>query len=283
MKLLLFFAGDWAGTRNDFTGEVGIDFRATQDFTITQLGRHINGDSLAEAKLVTLWSTATRSALAQILVGPDSTVDGNYAFAGLDQPVKVESGQEYRISQQCTRGMRDRWFDGKAPDAADAMSDLATFIGGVYKSGFGYPQNNDGAGRRAGMVNFKIANSDEAAAFFAGDWAGTRNDFTGDVGIDFRATQDFTITELGRHVNADSLAEAKVVTLWSTATRSALAQILVGPESNIEGNYAFAAMDQRDARSLVRWQGSGCSRCNVGFCHFHWWCLQKWIWISPKQ
>jgi len=240
-----FFTGDWAGTRNDFTGEVGIDFRASQDFTITQLGRHINAGSLAEAKLVTLWSTTSRSAIAQVVVGPDSTVEGTYAFAALQTPVTVKSGEEYRLSQQCTRGMQDRWFDGRAPDAGDAMADFAAFIGGVYNVGFGYPRNNDGAGRRAGMVNFKMGTDDgEGSAYFTGDWAGTRNDFTGEVGVDFRASKDFTITQLGRHVNANSLAEAKLVTLWSTTSRRALAQVVVGPDSSVEGDYAFSVLQE---------------------------------------
>merc|ERR1711957_946513 len=121
-----FFTGDWAGQRNNFQGEAGISFRVNQDFTITELGRHINSDSLADEKLVTLWSTATRRAVAQILVGPGSSKDGNYAFAPLPQPFTVKSGEEYRLSQQCTRGMRERWFDGKDPGAAADMSDFAT-------------------------------------------------------------------------------------------------------------------------------------------------------------
>merc|ERR1719223_412941 len=78
----------------------------------------------------------------------------------------------------CIAGMRDRWFDGKVPDAGNAMSDFATFVGGVYNVGFGYPTNADGAGRRAGMVNFKV-DTDKAdqSPYFTGDWAGTRNDF----------------------------------------------------------------------------------------------------------
>merc|ERR1719265_2019574 len=151
-----FFAGDRAGTRNDFTGDVGIDFRANSDFTITQLGRHFDGAGLAEAKVVTLWSTATREALAQVTVGPDSSVEGKYAFAALEEAVTLTSGQEYRLSQQCTSGMRDRWYDAYDKSAGDAMSDYATFIGGVYNVGFGFPGNNDGAGRRAGLVNFKV-------------------------------------------------------------------------------------------------------------------------------
>ena len=66
------------------------------------------------------------------------------------------------------------------------MSDFATFIGGVYNVGFGYPKNSDGAGRRAGKVNFNIE-ADEQSPYFTGDWADSRNEFTGEVGFDFRA------------------------------------------------------------------------------------------------
>ena len=43
-------------------------------------------------------------------------------------------------------------------------------------------------------------------AFFTGDWAGNRNNYNGEVGLDILANQVFTITHLGRHADAGSLS-----------------------------------------------------------------------------
>jgi len=152
-----FFTGDWVGGRNNYNGDVGLDFRANQHLTITHLGRGANNGHLSEAKLVTLWSTTTQQAIAQIAVGPTSDFEGNYAYSTLPAPVILEAGQEYRISQRCVSGMPDYWYD--ASDATENLDEYATFIGGVYRPGFSYPSRNDGAFRRSGMLNFKIGSA----------------------------------------------------------------------------------------------------------------------------
>jgi len=153
---LTFFTGSWNGNRNNWNGEVGVDFLANQAFTITHLGRHADGGSLSASVLVTLWSTATQSALAEVQVGPESVFEGDYAFTELASPITIEAGQEYRMSQQCTSGMADSWYDASSFAATQAQTAAATFIGGVYRRGNGYPLNNDGANRRPGMINFKM-------------------------------------------------------------------------------------------------------------------------------
>lgn len=155
------FVGRWPGTRNDWAGDVGISFTLKASGVIAAVGRHISdGAHLAETVAVTLWSTDTMKALASVQVGPSSAVEGHYAFEVLDPPVAVHSGQEYRLSQRCTSNMRDRWFDGKAtPEEVTARcaSQYAEFLGGVCRNEPGYPKRDDGAYRRAGMVNFKFA------------------------------------------------------------------------------------------------------------------------------
>lgn len=150
-----FFTGSWNGNRNNWNGEVGVDFRANKGLTITHLGRHTYNGALAESIVVTLWSTSTQEALATIQVGPESEIEGTYGWAELASPVYLTDGEEYRLSQQCHSGMPDRWFDASSFAESQAES-VATFIGGVYRGGNGYPENNDGANRRPGMLNFKF-------------------------------------------------------------------------------------------------------------------------------
>lgn len=153
-----FFRGNWAGTRNDFTGEVGISFTANIDFTITALGRHV-GDIAQDTVTVTLWMSDTQSAITSADVGPSSTREGPYAFEALNHCVDLKAGYEYRLSQRCVEKMLDPWFDGRATAqeaATQCASKYATFLGGVCRNGFGYPKRYDGEHRRPGMVNFKV-------------------------------------------------------------------------------------------------------------------------------
>jgi serine protease 12 (motopsin) len=147
-----FFTGFWNGNRNNWNGDVGYDFRANDDISVTHLGRALFNGALREFAMVSLWSTQTQALLATVSVGPSSHVDGNYAYETLPSPVQLQSGQEYRITQQCHNGMPDSWYDASEFALSQANS-VATFIGGVYRSGNGYPLNNDGSYRRPGMLN----------------------------------------------------------------------------------------------------------------------------------
>merc|ERR1719424_252792 len=63
------------------------------------------------------------------------------------------------MSQRATNGMADAWNDLSTSAAKSTYSQTAyaDFGGGINRNFFGYPYNSDGATRRAGMVNFKIA------------------------------------------------------------------------------------------------------------------------------
>ncbi len=39
-------------------------------------------------------------------------------------PVRLAANTEYRISQMCTKGMPDLWWDGKGPQAAAINSNV---------------------------------------------------------------------------------------------------------------------------------------------------------------
>lgn len=154
-----FFNGSWSGTRNDWTGDVGISFVIRASCRITALGRHVDS-ALAESATVTLWLADTHEVVATADIGPGSKVEGNYAFEPLSTEVEARVGVEYRLTQRCRGRMPDKWFDGSATaDEVFATTALhcAKFVGGVCRNDYGYPGREDGEFRRAGMVNFKVA------------------------------------------------------------------------------------------------------------------------------
>jgi|Transcript_6948 hypothetical protein len=157
-----FFVGSWNGHRNNWYGDVGISFVPQVDFTIVSLGRHYHNEThITETVPVTLWSVETKTALAIVNVGPQSFKEGHYVWEPVEAPgVPVSQGREYRLTQACTPGMRDKWFDETLPYddiVSNAATGFARFKGGVNFSGFGYPVSENGQFRRAGMVNFKMA------------------------------------------------------------------------------------------------------------------------------
>lgn len=154
-----FFTGNWSGTRNDWTGDVGISFIVRANCRITALGRHAD-IALSEMATVTLWLAETQEVLAVADVGPSSQVEGSYAFEALSSEVEAHAGTEYRLTQRCRGRMPDKWFDGCATREevmSQTASHCAQFVGGVCRNGYGYPGREDGEHRRAGVVNFKVA------------------------------------------------------------------------------------------------------------------------------
>jgi len=156
-----YFVGSWDGTRNNWFGDVGIAIVPQKDFRLVSLGRHHHGvTGLMATVPVTLWSVETEEPLAIVNIGPKSTKEGYYHWEPTDDPgVLLEQGREYRISQACTPGMHDKWFDeaiGFEEIEAYAATGTARFVGGVNQSGYGYPVFSNGQFRRAGMVNFKM-------------------------------------------------------------------------------------------------------------------------------
>merc|ERR1719277_1496547 len=113
-----YFLGNWNGQRNNWFGDVGISFIAERDFKIVSLGRHWhNQTGLHDTVKVSLWSVEAQSetpdqALAEVMVGPNSFREGHYAWEPVSAPgVVISQGREYRISQACTPGMHDKWYD----------------------------------------------------------------------------------------------------------------------------------------------------------------------------
>eukprot|EP00929_Paragymnodinium_shiwhaense_P009919 TRINITY_DN114338_c0_g1_i1.p1 TRINITY_DN114338_c0_g1~~TRINITY_DN114338_c0_g1_i1.p1 ORF type:complete len:532 (+),score=137.03 TRINITY_DN114338_c0_g1_i1:155-1750(+) len=156
---LPFFTGCWAGTRNNFTGEVGLSFMPTTHLVLTALGRHCSGTALREAARVTLWATDSEEEVAHVEVGPTSEVRGGYAFEPLEEAILLRVGVEYRLTLRCKEDMLDPWFDGTLSQeeaAAGTENRYGDFKGGVMHNAKGYPRRFDGDNRRAGIVNFKF-------------------------------------------------------------------------------------------------------------------------------
>lgn len=156
-----YFVGSWDGQRNNWFGDVGIAIVPQKDFRLVSLGRHHHGvTGLMATVPVTLWSVETQEPLAIANIGPNSVKEGYYHWEPCDDPgVLLMQGREYRITQACTPGMHDMWFDGDIPFEeiqANAATGMARFVGGVNESGYGYPEFSNGQFRRAGMVNFKM-------------------------------------------------------------------------------------------------------------------------------
>lgn len=170
-----FFTAPWpcdragiGGMRSDFPGEVGFAFAPRAAVAVTALGRQAGPGptALRGPARVTLWCAVSRAPLASESVGPGCAVEGGYAYAALrGAPVRLEGGREYRLSQQCTDGMPDPWFDGAVTPTeldAGAATAYAEFRGSVFCNGYGFPDNRDDDNRfptqyrRAGMLNFKM-------------------------------------------------------------------------------------------------------------------------------
>jgi len=157
------FGDNWpVGHRKDISAQIGYSFIAQVDFKITALARRLNehGTVLAETT-VTLWDYHKRVA-AQVRIGPEDLKEDGFIWKELEEPIPVVEGQEYRITQECAKDMADPWFDGFLHDTKvhvhHETADLYAHIGHGVSSDdeTGYPANDDGLGRRAGMLNFRV-------------------------------------------------------------------------------------------------------------------------------
>eukprot|EP00928_Gymnodinium_smaydae_P000974 TRINITY_DN10362_c0_g1_i2.p1 TRINITY_DN10362_c0_g1~~TRINITY_DN10362_c0_g1_i2.p1 ORF type:complete len:586 (-),score=116.88 TRINITY_DN10362_c0_g1_i2:67-1824(-) len=154
-----FFDDDWACSqrRSDWEGDIGLAFVASLTFAVAALGRYRGSSELRETSELALWSADSHERLAAVAVGPASSHRGAYAFEPLGSHVVLRAGREYRLTQRCWRGMLDEWPDAIATpeEVMDRTSTrFADFVGGVYNFHSGYPSFEDGALRRAGMLNF---------------------------------------------------------------------------------------------------------------------------------
>ena len=69
------FTRNYAGQRNDFTGQVGYELVPAAAICVTALGRSVSGGAIQRPHAVTLWDCATQKALARVMVLPASGKD----------------------------------------------------------------------------------------------------------------------------------------------------------------------------------------------------------------
>jgi len=162
-----FFQGKWPiGTRKDISAQIGFSFIAHANFKITALGRKLNqhGKVLA-GTTVTLWGPH-KDILAQVIVEPTDLKEDGYVWKELEDAILLQETREYRITQACAKDMADPWWDGFIHDTKIHIHDqtagsYAEIRHGVSSNNAsidasGYPENDDGLGRRGGMLNFRI-------------------------------------------------------------------------------------------------------------------------------
>jgi hypothetical protein len=136
-----FFAQDYAGTRTNFAGNAGYEFRPESALVVTALGRAAGAGPLRDAHRVTIWDASSGKPLATVSVTPSSPIDRcGFANEPLGRPLSLDRGRTYRITSSERK-------DG------DAMVDLAQITAhagvaevgaGVYTVGDGYPTETFG-------------------------------------------------------------------------------------------------------------------------------------------
>ena len=131
-----FFVQSSRGTQNNFTGNVGYEFIPRATIQIVALGRSINGNGSQGNHLVTIWSVATRQAVAQVTVAATSKLAREgFAFELLADPVTLEKGHIYRITSNEEAG-GDPIVDISAVRQHLAIADITA---GIYTEDDGFP------------------------------------------------------------------------------------------------------------------------------------------------
>ena len=140
-QLTNFFTKGYAGSRSNFTGNVGYEFVPVASMRILALGRSVSGAKLTRNHDVAVWDAGSRLSLARVTVSPASQVDAQgFAFELLARPVALEGGRPYRITSFEEAG-GDPFVDiTEIPDHLD----VAAIGAGAYAVGDAYPATRYG-------------------------------------------------------------------------------------------------------------------------------------------
>jgi len=181
-----FFKKAPVGRRRSFTnyysGQRGIEFKASTDGTVTRLARGLeNGKTKLETtSRVSLWlldqvgqhETAKRGKeIAHVDVGPTSNVDGKdgYAWTPLPTSVKIEKGNTYRVVMKIWRNMKDKYTQAymHGSDLSSSFeAKFGSFKGLVQASNeVGFPVDTYvNGGQGMGLTNFELLENDGCGA-----------------------------------------------------------------------------------------------------------------------
>jgi hypothetical protein len=158
-----FFGGQAAaGTRNEFSGEVGYQITPKGPLTVTSLGRAVNGAALRAAATVHIWDVAAKKVVATASIGPNASIPvQGYSYIELTAPVVLQAGSKYIVTQVCSPSMLDKWVNDNSN--AKGASPLAVMGDGIYSAAANTMPTTVAAdpkfvnhGRWSGIATFKV-------------------------------------------------------------------------------------------------------------------------------
>ena len=132
-------------TRNNYSGLTGIEITMKEETYALALGRPVT-IQFEQEHTITIWSAETKKVIAEAVVGPDSPVykveNGEFAYAMLDDPLKLEKGEIYRIMCEEFAG-GDNWATCYMVTPGKDITDVASVNGIPYGPTGQYPTNFD--------------------------------------------------------------------------------------------------------------------------------------------
>jgi len=132
-------------SRNDYSGLTGIEITMNEETYALALGRPVT-TTFEQEHTITIWSAETKKVIAEAVVGPDSPVyeveNGEFVYAMLEAPVKLEEGEIYRIMCEEFAG-GDNWATCYMVAPGKDITDVAAINGIPYGPTGQYPTNFD--------------------------------------------------------------------------------------------------------------------------------------------
>jgi hypothetical protein len=132
-------------TRNNYSGLTGIEITMNEETYALALGRPVT-TTFEQEHTITIWSAKTKEVIAEAVVGPDSQVykvdNGEFVYAMLEDPVKLEEGETYRIMCEEFNG-GDNWATCYMVTPGEDITGVASINGIPYGPTGQYPTNFD--------------------------------------------------------------------------------------------------------------------------------------------
>lgn len=140
-----FFKTVSSPARNDYSGLTGIEVTMNEETYALALGRPVT-TTFEQEHTITIWSAATEKVIAEAVVGTDSPVsevdNGEYVYAMLEAPVKLEEGETYRIMCEEFAG-GDNWATCYMVTPGKDITNVASINGIPWGPTGQYPINFD--------------------------------------------------------------------------------------------------------------------------------------------
>ena len=99
-----FFNVLYAGSRTNWAGSMGFEFKPSSDINVTALGRAVSG-SMIHNHTIRIWKVSGQSVVGSVTVTPSSATDSlGYKYEYLTSLLTLTSGTVYRIASTETNG-----------------------------------------------------------------------------------------------------------------------------------------------------------------------------------